>query len=76
MYMKYQDFVSKMFDKDIISKYETFAHFIEGEYEEFLLPMQPVVGKYFVDDRERNDEPMQCERRTFDHFPQWEIRQG
>ena len=57
IYGDHADFVSKMFDKDIISKYETFAHFIEGEYEEFLLPMQPgVVGKYFVDDKERNDE--------------------
>ena len=57
IYGDHQDFVAKMFDTDIINKYETFAHFIEGEYEEFLLPMQPgIVGKYFVGDRDRNDE--------------------
>ena len=74
VYGDHQDFVSKMFDKDIISKYETFAHFIEGEYEEFLLPMQPgVVGKYFVGDRERNDNLNEMwEKNVRPSFPaQW-----
>ena len=74
IYNDHPDFVEKMFDKDIISKYETFAHFIEGEYEEFLLPMQPgVVGKYFVGDRERNDELNKMwEKNVRPSFPaQW-----
>ena len=74
IYGDHADFVQKMFDKDIISKYETFAHFIEGEYEEFLLPMQPgVVGKYFVGDRERNDNLNEMwEKNVRPSFPaQW-----
>ena len=39
----------------MISKYKTFAHFIEGEYDEFMLPFQPaVVGKYFANNKEKN----------------------
>lgn len=74
IYNDHPDFVEKMFDKDIISKYETFAHFIEGEYEEFLLPMQPgVVGKYFVGDKDRNDDLNKAwEKNVRPSFPaQW-----
>ena len=55
-YNEHADLVAKMFDKTVISEYETFAHFLEGEYDEFLLPMSPgVVGKYYVSDKLNND---------------------
>ena len=55
-YNEHADLVAKMFDNTVISKYKTFAHFLEGEYDEFLLPMSPgIVGKYYVSDAEKNN---------------------
>ena len=54
-YGEHDELVAKMHDISVISKYKTFAHFIEGEYDEFMLPFQPaVVGKYFANNKEKN----------------------
>ena len=54
-YGEHDELVAKMHDNSVISKYKTFAHFIEGEYDEFMLPFQPaVIGKYFANNKEKN----------------------
>tara|TARA_Y100001937_G_C7075212_1_gene310280 strand:+ start:106 stop:1008 length:903 start_codon:yes stop_codon:yes gene_type:complete len=73
-YGDHEELVAKMYDKDIISKYTTFAHFLEGEFDEFLLPFQPgVIGKYFVKDKEKNDNlNAMWEKNVRPEFPaQW-----
>ena len=54
-YGDHKELVAKMQDSEVTSKYETFQHFIEGEYEEFLLPFQPaIIGKYYARNHEKN----------------------
>ena len=56
VYDEHETLTDKMFNDEIISKYDTFMHFIEGEYDEFVLPMLPAtVGKYYCGDKEMND---------------------
>ena len=57
VYEDHEELTKKMFDTEVISKYETFMHFIEGEYNEFVLPMLPAtVGKYYCGDKSKNNE--------------------
>ena len=56
-YGEHDALVEKMYDDEVISKYESFMHFVEGEFDEFVLPMMPsIVGKYFVCNKSKNDE--------------------
>ena len=56
-YGEHEVLTDKMFDDEVISKYDTFMHFIEGEYDEFVLPMMPAtVGKYFTNNKDANDK--------------------
>lgn len=53
-YGEHDAFVEKMYD-GTLEKYETFMHFVEAEYEEFVLPMMPaVLGKYYACDHDAN----------------------
>ena len=55
-YEEHVELTKKMFDDEIIAKYETFMHFIEAEYDEFVLPMLPAtVGKYYACNKEMNE---------------------
>jgi len=55
-YGEHTKLVEKMFDGESMTQYDTFMHFIEGEYDEFMLPFQPaVVGKYFANNNEKNE---------------------
>ncbi len=56
IYAEQDSLRDKMFDDEIIAKYDTFMHFIEGEYDEFVLPMLPAtVGKYYCGDKDMNN---------------------
>lgn len=54
-YGDHEALVEKMNDDEVTSKYETFQHFIEGEYDEYVLPFQPaIIGKYYATNKEKN----------------------
>ena len=54
-YGDHEALVEKMNDAEVTSKYPTFTHFIEGEFDEFLLPFQPaIIGKYYACNVEKN----------------------
>lgn len=55
-YDEHEVLTKKMFD-GTLDKYETFMHFIEEEYDEFVLPMMPaVLGKYYACNHTKNKE--------------------
>ena len=55
IYSEQPALTEKMFDDEIIAKYDTFMHFIEGEYDEFVLPMLPATVNTIVQDKDMND---------------------
>lgn len=71
VYGEHKDFVAKMFDDEIISQYSTFMEFLDEEYDEFVIPMEPgIVGKYYVRDKNKNDELNEAwEENVRPHFP-------
>ena len=56
-YEEHKELTKKMFDDELITKYDSFMHFIEAEYDEFVLPMLPAtVGKYYCGNKTKNNE--------------------
>ena len=55
-YAEHPDLTEKMFD-GTLDKYDSFMHFVEGEYTEFVLPMMPAtLGKYYSCNHDKNKE--------------------
>lgn len=72
VYGEHSEFVAKMFDDEVISKYGTFMEFLDEEYSEFVIPMEPgIIGKYYVRDRAKNDLLNDAwEENVRPHFPE------
>ena len=54
-YSEHKELVAKMQKPEVLGEYETFQHFIEGEYDEYMIPFQPaIIGKYYSRNHEKN----------------------
>jgi hypothetical protein len=57
IYDEHKELTAKMFDGETLEKYDTFMHFLEAEYDEFVVPMMPAtLGKYYACDHAKNKE--------------------
>lgn len=73
-YGSMKDFAEGMFDDDKIKNYKTFMHFIEEEFDGFVLQQPPgLTGPYVIGDEDANEDINQAYiKECQPHFPeQW-----